>query len=312
MRLVQYASATVAIDSASLYWPLRCARLSFSHRDGYFTPPHHHRSTMRISNLALGSTLLIFASALSGCSDPPPDDPGMGTAGVTGGTGAGGNAGAAGTAAAWDAGNTYLLTVPVNNWATPRNVGGEIGAYVPQFVIAVDSRMGNVANLSLGTASAGMQDMCGPTAAATTAATAVYPQSQIGPINLPMHLIKTNPDTGAQEAIVHATAYNFTLSNALPGDGNAKDGQLDATMDIREIYPMFTQLSADPTPEKVCNALESGFEAPCQACPSDGQVWCLSLQALGLEAALANLTLQPVDPSVVTSDVNCAPTVVTP
>jgi hypothetical protein len=52
-------------------------------------------------------------------------------------------------------------------------------------------------------------------------------------------------------------------------------------MDMRELYPLFTQILS-PSPEAVCGALES-LEAACTAC-SDGELFCLTMTANYLEA----------------------------
>ncbi len=202
--------------------------------------------------------------------------------------------------ASWEAGNTYLLTIPTDNWTDPRDVGPEIGAYVPQFILQVDARTGDTAALTIGTAYDAVQDLCSPTASTQTTA-APYPGVQIGPFDFPMRLVKTD-DLGAVEAIVHATAYQLTLTNLMPMDGDPDDGMLTVTMDIREIYPMFTELATDPTAEVVCNALGGAFGAPCEPCPADQQPWCLPLIARLLEAtpAPATLALQPVPTTIST------------
>src|SRR5690606_13197349 len=133
----------------------------------------------------------------------------------------------------------------------------------------------------------GTQEMC--TATTTVAATTggPYPGVQIGPVDFPVHLKNQNDSTIQVNAIIRG----LTITNVLPGAAPAEDGELVATMDMREIYPMFTLLS-NPDANSVCNALES-FEAPCEPCP-DGQLYCLTITAILLGATEAASAVTPV------------------
>ena len=105
---------------------------------------------------------------------------------------------------------------------------------------------------------------------------------------------------------VQGTIYDLALKDVLPNaDGTPSEvGELAATMDFRELYPLFT-LIIDPTPEKVCTQLESSFSAPCIACPNDGEPFCLTVKANSLGATPAGSAIEPID-SV--DDPVCTPT----
>src|SRR5688500_6231669 len=105
------------------------------------------------------------------------------------------------------AGKTFLLTIPRNNWTEPRDVGRDIGDFVPQFAIEVVSDSGGSLAVNLGTAREGTQDTCNVTRQISGTST------ELGPENFPIHLVHTNG-----EVEVNATAYNLTMRNVLPGD----------------------------------------------------------------------------------------------
>ena len=164
------------------------------------------------------------------------------------------------------AGKTFILTIPRNNWTEPRDVGRDIGDFVPQFAIEVVSASAGALTVNLGTAREGTQDTCNVTRQVSGTSTA------LGPEDFPIHLVHTNG-----EVKVNATAYNLTMRNVLPGDAPATMGELTTTMDMRELYPMFT-LIPDPTPDSVCMALVM-IEEMCEPCPTDGAAYCLSIKA---------------------------------
>lgn len=194
------------------------------------------------------------------------------------------------------AGRTFILTVPQANWSEPRGLGEQIGPFVPSFLISFVDAMGTV---TLTTANAaGQQEMCNPTTS-TAVANVPYPNSSIGPVNFPIHIKHVN-EPGLQ---VNATIYNLALLNVIPGEMPATDGELTAVMDMRDLYPMFTLLSSNPTPDSVCAALESGLGVPCESCPQDSAAYCLSIKAVLLGAADWQGTIVPVAPG--STDASC-------
>jgi hypothetical protein len=86
-------------------------------------------------------------------------------------------------------------------------------------------------------------------------------------------------------------AYDFMIANVLPDGEGSTDGTLSVTMDVREIYPLFTQI-VGVSPDAVCGALDS-LDAPCQPC-SDGELYCMTMTASYLEAEAFDGDLVPV------------------
>ena len=188
------------------------------------------------------------------------------------------------------AGKTYILTIPRNNWTEPRDVGRDIGDFVPQFAIEVVSDSAGSLTANLGTARGGTQDTC--TATQQLSGTG----SQLGPLDLTIHLVHTNADVR-----VNATAYNLTMRNVLPGDSPATKGELTTTMDMRELYPMFT-LIPEPSPDNVCMALTM-IEEMCEPCPTDDAAYCLSIKAERAGAVEdSSFSLEPISAASLNPD----------
>jgi len=225
------------------------------------------------SNRAFAGIPLILALSVAGCSESKD--------------------GSDGTSAGWQ-GRTYVLDVPPANWSEPEQVGDEMGGFVPDFLIQVEESDGDVHTVTLGAAdTTGAQDTCNPTTRVQTVAQP-YPSVQIGPTDMMLRL-QWVADDPAESVTVLATGRGLTMTNVLPdGDVPAEEGELTATMDAREVYPLF-HILPDPNPEAVCNALAS-FEATCGPCPHDGENFCLALTARYLGATeVADVDLEQVD-----------------
>ena len=185
-------------------------------------------------------------------------------------------------------GRTYLLDIPANNWTEPQGVGSEIGMFVPQFLIAVEGSAEGELDVVVGTAEAGEQSECNPTTNVSMA-TSDFPEVQVGPFEF------TAVITGLEENTLAANIHDLTFTNVLPEAGDPPDeGEVLATVDSRELFPLFT-LITNPTPERVCAALDS-FEAMCEACPTDGEEFCLTLRAQAVGASeFATGTIERID-----------------
>ena len=228
--------------------------------------------------------LLPAAAACGSDSESTPAD---------GSTGGAGNA----QPVSWD-NTTYKLQIPSSSWSEPQGVGAEISDFVPPFLLSVATCANDTCGLMLGTAdSAGAQQMCNATV--NTNATGTPPAVQIGPLDFPMYIKHVSQDVS-----VYATAYDLTITNVLPSsNGIATAGELAATMDVRELYPMFTMVVIR-TPDTVCEAFASQG-ADCTAC-ADGQPYCLTLKAIRLGAIeIPDLTLEAVDSAATGAE--CAP-----
>ncbi len=194
-------------------------------------------------------------------------------------------------------GPVYLLDVPAENWAYPSTLGPDMGPFVPGVLIAIDAQT----NIVLGTAkpadAPAEQDRCAPTTSAPQSL--VDRRSQIGPVDFPTYIRHTTEDLE-----VRATAYDFTLTNVLPLEASNTELQLVVTMDMRDLYPLFTQLADETDAALVCNALSSGG-APCEPCPIDAQPYCLTLEAVSLSLTPFADTLEVLDETQ--TDGSCTP-----
>jgi hypothetical protein len=192
-------------------------------------------------------------------------------------------------------GKTYLLEVSERYWSEPRGAVSEFVPYVRGFLIQVngqtiDSYQATIATLKLNAADvdpppAPEQDLCNPTVTLN------------GTGNTIAGAIQMNIRHLTENLSVIANARNFSLVNVLPTDETLASS-FTGTLDAREISLLFTQIDADPTPEQLCTELgKLEPPAPCQACPQDGQNWCLTLKAehsRTFRAVETNLVIKPV------------------
>jgi len=175
----------------------------------------------------------------------------------------------------WE-GKTFLLDVPATNWAEPQGIGGDIGDFVPQFLIGVEKGTGaDDLAITIGTAVGGTQDPCNRTAQ-TTASKANHPKVAIGAATFPLHIVDTNQ---TPPVVVDATIHDLAFKDVLPGGARA-DGEVAATIDATEVYPLF-RLIPNPSPDEVCKALAQ-VGAPCITCAHSGQTYCLRIKAVQL------------------------------
>ncbi len=196
--------------------------------------------------------------------------------------------------ASWD-GQTYLLDISPLNWASPPSIGGDIGGFVPQFLFMVEPGAGDELSVLVATAVEGAQDPCNPTTRLTTSAS-TRPYSTLTATTFPMRIV--NPDG---PVTVNATIHDLTFTNVLPG-GNAGDGQVIATADIAEIYPLFT-LIPGATKDSVCQELNE-FGAPCETCAFSGQASCLTITAVQIDSTSTSAAIVPIAPGNIPATCN--------
>lgn len=194
-------------------------------------------------------------------------------------------------------GRTYLLDIPAANWVQPPGVGRDIGDFVPQFLIGIQNGPSGHMAITLGAAGEGVQDRCSPTTQVTTSG-ASYPGVQIVAPEFPIRIVHPS-----QPVTVNTTIRDFSITDVLPGDAPAKEGQVTATIDIAEVYPLFT-LIPNVTKEAVCTQLEA-FGAACAVCAFNGQPFCLTIQAVELGASPSSTPVDPVSPGDIAS--SCSP-----
>jgi hypothetical protein len=186
------------------------------------------------------------------------------------------------------AGKTFLLEVPSTHWVEPPGIGGDVGGFVPQFLLGVEKAGGaNALAIQIATANGGVQDVCNPTTSVTTTG-AEYPGVEIAAAAFPLHIVDRNR---TPYVVVDTTIRNLAFKDVLPG-GPSKEGELSATIDAAEVYPLF-RLVPNPSPDSVCAALASAG-APCATCPHSGRPYCLAIRAVQLGAVATPTRVTPV------------------
>jgi hypothetical protein len=199
-------------------------------------------------------------------------------------------------------GKMYLLDVPAKHWTKPPGgVADMIGDAVPKFLFEVKSASGSDIEVVLGASNVAKdaQDKCSPTT--TLKGKVEFPAVTFGPDDVQLHI------TDYTELVwADAKAYGMTITNILPdGDPPAKDGILDAVVDVRELYTAFYSLTTK-TPEQACNVVEKAGGGSCAAC-RDGEPYCFTMRAEQVVATefTAITKLQPV--KIDSLDPSCYP-----
>ena len=191
------------------------------------------------------------------------------------------------------AGRTYALNIGERSWREPRGAINDIKDYVPQFLLEVRGESSDAFEVLMATGKDDEQDPCNSTGSLPGSGNAVGP----GEFRLRIQHLR-------EDIVVQATLHDWSLTDALPVGGMVSEtGSFSATLDGRDVAPLFTQIDSDPTPDELCAALEQlSPPAPCQACPHDGEVYCLTLTAENValtEVAGTTITEidEPTDPS---------------
>jgi len=208
------------------------------------------------------------------------------------------------------AGHKYLLSVGKSNWTSPRGIGADLDGFVPAFTLdAVGPSVTIGAAQFDATPETAEQDVCGP-----TEQVALTADGQIGPTALRVHV--RNDSDPVMPVQVTAAIYELKLNDVLPvGSTVSTAGTLEATLDLRGLYPLFTALGPSRTPASICESLrvqytsvsclEDSCAVKCGPCPTDAEPYCLTVRAEGLGAVEApDLELVPIEAGSVPS--SCA------
>jgi hypothetical protein len=198
-------------------------------------------------------------------------------------------------------GKTYLLDTPTideGNWTEPKGIGSEVGTWVPQFLIRIESGSGDDLDITLATARGGIQDSCNPTTQ-VTATGANYPASQIIVSAFPMRIEDTNP---SRAKILPTTVHDVILANVLPGDSPTTTSELTATIDFGELYP-FMHVIPDPTPTSACETFKVNGGIDCEKCAFNQQPYCMTIKAVEINSAteVQNLVVKKVSAGDISS-----------
>lgn len=200
----------------------------------------------------------------------------------------------------------FLLTIETSNWTKPP-MAEQISDYIPQFVVKFGEGSASSMPYVLASSKNGAQDPCGPTVSGTTT---VEPFG-LGPVEFPLHLV--HPDT-TKNLTANTTVHGFTLTDVIPDGATLAQGSLTANVDIRQVYKLFTMIGiggqSPDNPEVVCNQFQAEADqagTTCGPC-SDGQPYCLPLQADFLSATETPMAIGPIGVEVLTTNPSCAAT----
>lgn len=129
-----------------------------------------------------------------------------------------------------------------------------------------------------------VQDYCEPTIGFPEGADfSESPYFQVGPADIPF-------DIDSETSI---TIYSLLVAGTFAADGSYfGGGELEGEADARDVAAAFPEAG---TADEICKLTES-FQAPCEACSSDGEEYCLYVTADQIEAEeVEDLTLEVVD-----------------
>lgn len=247
-----------------------------------------------MKSLTFPLTLLAASLSFSGCSDEPidgelttPTPPPVGTQPPST------LPPTEGSPADW-IGRTYLLEVPPSNWREPRSVGSEIGPFVPYFLLSVGGTP-EAPTITIGgtyDATGSSQDLCTPTWTGPLNVTQ-FPNATVTAPAFPAFIRVEDPAMGVSISR-QITIHQLNLINVLPaGPTPSTAGQLSATMDLDESYPLFYK----PPQESgmaACNTLMTALGVGCESCAHSGATSCLTLKAVGVGAREVATTIQEV------------------
>jgi hypothetical protein len=207
---------------------------------------------------------------------------------------------------------TYLLTISQSNWSAPQGIGYDLFGIFPALILKTNGSSVAVAtaagtesdaegNLSVVTASEATQDLCTPTSQLPVTQRGL---TLFGPASMRWHLTNGPGDASVQ---VTQNVYDLELEDVLPSDGmTSTSGALNVTLDFRQFYLLAAALGPTRTPDSMCAAFAAEYTSSdclsdscvvaCEACPTDGAPYCLTVHATGIGAIEApNLPFTEID-----------------
>jgi hypothetical protein len=127
------------------------------------------------------------------------------------------------------------------------------------------------------------QDYCTPTIDFPEASFTESPYFSIGP-----------KDTDLTVAGVTLTISQLVLNGTFAPDGSYIGGaELSGELDARVLAPVLGDLIEESDPDYVCD-LVAGFGVSCEACSSDGELYCISVLADSITATQQTESVQEV------------------
>ena len=187
-------------------------------------------------------------------------------------------------------GRTYALDLSSARMLSPEGVGPLISNFVEvDILLQIRERSpGGLTFLGALTEPSGQsQDLCQPTFALPLADFAEDPYFEIGP-----------QDVGIPLSAGMIPIRDMTVSGAFAPDGHYfGGGTLGGVLDMRDLAPLLVEAGVlkEPSMEGAC-ALLVGFGVDCAACPEDGALGCVVLEADTIVAEWrSGLELTPIE-----------------
>jgi hypothetical protein len=186
-------------------------------------------------------------------------------------------------------GQTFVLTIEdARDWELPsRDLGLEIGPYVPTFAFTVTGVDGTDIEAVVGAVVDDAQDECSQ-AKSTSGSVDPDPEFALDATNLIMTV------EGPEER-AFATISDIVIDGTFSKNGDYFIGNFNAVLDARDVAHLFVELE-DQTEEGVCNSIDvsTAGEAPCVEC-DDGAEWCIILKAKNVEGFVEDVELEEAE-----------------
>lgn len=167
-------------------------------------------------------------------------------------------------------GKTYALDLAAANIVEPPGIGAVLSSYLTtQVLIGIDSVSGSdiqmLGALAIEDSNPPTQDMCSPSIDFPSADFSGNPFFSIGP-----------QDTTFSIAGYDIEIQSLNITGSFEATGDYIDGAtLEGTIDTRPLAPLLDDTGNEGA---ICD-LAVNFGAACEACPSDGGMFCLTLVA---------------------------------
>lgn len=173
---------------------------------------------------------------------------------------------------------TYELLLSDARIVEPDGIGSVLSSYLTQAilvgVVSVDTEIQMMGAIGVEDATPAMQDYCDPTIPFPSADFSEQPFFQIGP-----------ETTTLSVAGYNITIEDLAISGTFASDGTYfGGGELSGTIDTRPLDPLLSETGEEGA---ICD-LAVSFGAACEACPSDGELFCLTLVADQIQANVVN------------------------
>jgi hypothetical protein len=184
-------------------------------------------------------------------------------------------------------GNAYLVDLNTARFIEPAGVADLLLSQLENSIIigvaAVTENTTIEMNGAISEDSSTDQDYCTPTIEFPEASFAAAPYFSIGP-----------QDTDLSVAGVTLTISQLVLNGTFAPDGSYIGGaELSGELDARVLAPVLGDLIEEADPDYVCD-LVAGFGVSCEACSSDGEIYCITVLADSITAVQQEASIEVV------------------